>query len=913
MCESCAESGAVGKVTRRSGVRPGARNRHRVKGLPGSCKLASGQERGRSKETTPGEIRLFISYDNATKQLDTVYDITPKHAEAFLERIDSSGFDMRNITTLYRLGLLVCFYDIFQHMDGSLAQVLLHQMIKCNQLRGFHAEVQKVKSLLLDIAMLNQNLNETLGSLSDAVVGLSLGQLESLLPESVQNSVLTLQQVSGWTKSQIMILAGKYLNSEKVLSFHNVSQMGELVSGIGAQSFYNMSPKELVHVVKGGLSQYAADLSYAQQEAILYKALEIGNMSSIATEVQGEFFQKVPLTILFKQDIVNPSALKDKELRRSQALFLYESLSKKTTTDDLLSTGHLMKGVTCQHIDDMNTSTFLQSFKVFENNLYLFSPYQMTCLAWKFWKVANTSIPPYLRLMLPAEYLKSVSPLPCVPFLISLQKIELDTLIFHEKKKKAIIDTVQQCLNGSVGDDYDVDLLGKLICHLSPALIQSNISPKAMATAIQQFKLCEKLSMTQKIQIKNKLIEMYGSPNEWAAETILDLGSFLALLSREEFSTLAIKFPNPVLQIASKIPGAALTDEVMSALFDAVSDYSPRANISDQRPECIGVRAPSSGDIMKLGEANACWSIQELECIDMETFTKNVELFGSIKRFNTSQLIVLKEKAKEVWGTLAKWKSYHIVSLGRIALALNGSEIEELDLSSVDTAIALSQQTEWTTDQAKAIFRGFLKDSRKSVSDLKSIDLVGLGTNVCAIDFKEISSIKTSEFSVVVARIGSLPCGMSVLREFKKKAEKVFGKSESWTSSILYDIGIIAAGLSKEDVRALRKDLMPFIHPSAIQVMPEDVFKHLSPEQISNLGPENAAMVTKSQRLHLSTMQLQSLEQTLDGARVTVQVPQITAGTTVATEVPVSDGALCSRSSDAQLYILCIIGLLKFA
>ncbi|XP_078521261.1 otoancorin isoform X2 [Lissotriton helveticus] len=861
MCESCAESGAVGKVTRRSGVRPGARNRHRVKGLPGSCKLASGQERGRSKETTPGEIRLFISYDNATKQLDTVYDITPKHAEAFLERIDSSGFDMRNITTLYRLGLLVCFYDIFQHMDGSLAQVLLHQMIKCNQLRGFHAEVQKVKSLLLDIAMLNQNLNETLGSLSDAVVGLSLGQLESLLPESVQNSVLTLQQVSGWTKSQIMILAGKYLNSEKVLSFHNVSQMGELVSGIGAQSFYNMSPKELVHVVKGGLSQYAADLSYAQQEAILYKALEIGNMSSIATEVQGEFFQKVPLTILFKQDIVNPSALKDKELRRSQALFLYESLSKKTTTDDLLSTGHLMKGVTCQHIDDMNTSTFLQSFKVFENNLYLFSPYQMTCLAWKFWKVANTSIPPYLRLMLPAEYLKSVSPLPCVPFLISLQKIELDTLIFHEKKKKAIIDTVQQCLNGSVGDDYDVDLLGKLICHLSPALIQSNISPKAMATAIQQFKLCEKLSMTQKIQIKNKLIEMYGSPNEWAAETILDLGSFLALLSREEFSTLAIKFPNPVLQIASKIPGAALTDEVMSALFDAVSDYSPRANISDQRPECIGVRAPSSGDIMKLGEANACWSIQELECIDMETFTKNVELFGSIKRFNTSQLIVLKEKAKE----------------------------------------------------AKAIFRGFLKDSRKSVSDLKSIDLVGLGTNVCAIDFKEISSIKTSEFSVVVARIGSLPCGMSVLREFKKKAEKVFGKSESWTSSILYDIGIIAAGLSKEDVRALRKDLMPFIHPSAIQVMPEDVFKHLSPEQISNLGPENAAMVTKSQRLHLSTMQLQSLEQTLDGARVTVQVPQITAGTTVATEVPVSDGALCSRSSDAQLYILCIIGLLKFA
>jgi len=49
-----------------------------------------------------GQIRLFISYDNATKQLDTVYDITPALAQAFLERINSSGFDMRNTSTIYR-------------------------------------------------------------------------------------------------------------------------------------------------------------------------------------------------------------------------------------------------------------------------------------------------------------------------------------------------------------------------------------------------------------------------------------------------------------------------------------------------------------------------------------------------------------------------------------------------------------------------------------------------------------------------------------------------------------------------------------------------------------------------------------------------------------------------------------------
>lgn len=48
------------------------------------------------------QIGLFISYDNATKQLDTVYDITPELAQAFLERIGSSDFDVRNASTIHR-------------------------------------------------------------------------------------------------------------------------------------------------------------------------------------------------------------------------------------------------------------------------------------------------------------------------------------------------------------------------------------------------------------------------------------------------------------------------------------------------------------------------------------------------------------------------------------------------------------------------------------------------------------------------------------------------------------------------------------------------------------------------------------------------------------------------------------------
>nr|XP_033819763.1 otoancorin [Geotrypetes seraphini] len=841
------------------------------------------------------EIRLFISYDNATKQLDTVYDITPQLAKAFLERIESSGFDMRNISIIHRLGLLVCFYEDLEQMDANMARALLHQMIKCNQLKGFHAVFQKLKSQLLAIAMFNQTLNETFGSLSDAVVQLSSHQLQSLSPEAVQNAITTLQQVSGWTRSQVTILAGKYLGSEKVLSFYNLSQMGELVTGIGTQSFYNMSPKELSQVVKGALFQYAMDLSPAQKQGILSKILASSNLSSAVMDMQGTFFKEVSLANLLKARDFDTSVLKEKEMRKSQALFLYESLSKKTPPADLLSTGQLAKGVTCEQIHALNPPSFLATFKDFEKNLPLLSPLQINCLAWKFLKISNTSLPPYLISVLPTEYLGSLPTSICTPFLIKLGRVELDSLILYPGKKKAVIDKVQQCLNGSVADEYDIDLLGNLICHISPRLFQRGMTRRAVEAVIQKFKPCKRLSEEQKAEIRKKLLELYGTPEDWTVETVQDIAPFLVLLSRDEFVAIAKKFPDTVLQIVTKVTEIPPPEEILFALFDTVQNSSANFRVSSQATGCPGVSAPSSEDILKLAEANFFWSVEELQCIDAETFTKTVELLGTVRRFNRSQLHALKEKAKQVWGSLSTWKRHHIVSLGRVAIALNDSEIEELDLSSTDTVAALSKQAEWTRVQAKAILEGFLEDSAQSVGHLKSYDLVGLGAILCALDPKQISKIKTTEFSSVATRIGSLPCATPVLQAFRRKIETVYGKSKMWPRSVLQEVGIIAAGLTKEDLKAFNKNLMPYFQPAAITHIPAEIFKELSPEQIENLGPENAAMVTDSQLLQLDIWQLQSLQRALDGARINIQEAEISPVITNMTEAPTSK---CAPLSD---------------
>ncbi|XP_071427183.1 otoancorin [Pithys albifrons albifrons] len=816
---------------------------------------------------TRKEIRLFISYDNATKQLDMVYDITPELAQAFLERINSSGFDVRNTSTLYRLGLLVCFYDDLEQMDAAVARALLHQMIKCNQLRGFQAEVHKLKSQLLNIAMQNQTLNDTLGSLSDAVVGLTSSQLESLSPEAVHNAIATLNQVSGWAKSQVMILSNKYLSYEKVLSFHNVSQMGALVTGISTQSLHSMNPGELSQLIRGTTSQYLSDLSPAQQQGILRKIATSGGFSSSVKDIQGAFFKEVSLSGLWKQTGYSSSMMKEKELRRSQALYLYELLSKENHPVDLLSTGQLVKGLTCQLIESMGTDVFLNNFKFFEMNLHLLSPYQVNCLAWKFWKVSNASIPPFLFLVLPAEYLEYVSGPLCVPFIESLGRTEMDLLNPSPDKRNAVLQKVQECLNSSVADEYDVDLLGNLICHLPPAFLQGRMSLKAMAAALPQFKLCQQLSHEQRTEIKYKLLELYGSSSNWTAETTLDVGPFIALLSKEELNVLAEKFPDIILQIAKTIGPVSSAEELLSTVFESVSNASANTPSSLSTPDCLGTRAPSSDEIIKLAEANVFWSVQELKCMDSGTFDKNVELLGTVSGFNNSQLIALKEKAKQVWGSLPAWRSYHVVSLGRIALALTEHEIWELDLHSIDTVSVLSQQTEWTFIQARSILEGFLEDSGQTISTLKSFDLVGLGTILCALNSTEIMSIRIAEFSAVVARIGQLLCSTPVLRQFKKMAESVFGAAASWNGSVLQEIGTIAGGLTEDELKAFDKSLMPYFQPAAVRHIPPEIFQALSPEQIANLGPENAAMVTGSQREHLDPSQLQSLVLALDGGR----------------------------------------------
>lgn len=64
--------------------------------------------------------------------------------------------------------------------------------------------------------------------------------------------------------------------------------------------------------------------------------------------------------------------------------------------------------------------------------------------------------------------------------------------------------------NNSIADEYTVDIVGNLLCHLPAAVIQHGVSPRAWATALHGLRACADLSPEQRAAVRLRLLEQHG-------------------------------------------------------------------------------------------------------------------------------------------------------------------------------------------------------------------------------------------------------------------------------------------------------------------------------------------------------------------------------------------------------------------
>lgn len=62
----------------------------------------------------------------------------------------------------------------------------------------------------------------------------------------------------------------------------------------------------------------------------------------------------------------------------------------------------------------------------------------------------------------------------------------------------------------TIADEYAVDILGNVLCHLPAAVIRHGLSPRAWATALRGLRDCLDLSPQQKVAVRLRLLEQHG-------------------------------------------------------------------------------------------------------------------------------------------------------------------------------------------------------------------------------------------------------------------------------------------------------------------------------------------------------------------------------------------------------------------
>uniref|UniRef100_H3ART2 CTD small phosphatase like 2 n=1 Tax=Latimeria chalumnae TaxID=7897 RepID=H3ART2_LATCH len=275
---------------------------------------------------------------------------------------------------------------------------------------------------------------------------------------------------------------------------------------------------------------------------------------------------------------------------------------------------------------------------------------------------------------------------------------------------------------------------------------------------------------------------------------------------------------------------------------------------TDVIPTCSNIRAtlPSA------------WSIDLLTDMSSENFINCLEIIGQDQYLSFSELSMLLETVKHIYGPASSLTPKVIEQLRRVALQFTDKELEKLNLSDLAAVSALGRITEWNLNQLSLLYTAFQNSAKQATTDLDSVSIVALGCIICGIKTSGIRMLNPVEFSKAVLWIGRLKlgCNEEQLEALTRLLAHplAFGFVSEWKSEVFIEIGAVAAGLRDFELSALVKEQIEGLSPLAIGIIPPKRFSIVfSAAQIEMFSYEQAAAITYSQFNLLDSKQQNAL------------------------------------------------------
>ncbi|XP_048418181.1 otoancorin-like isoform X2 [Stegostoma tigrinum] len=823
-------------------------------------------------------------FKSSSDLLEKLFDLTPVQAHIFFNGLDNcADVDTKNETVIAKLGQLACFYPTKQLKSLHMKAVKALQ----DKLHNCTRNIKKIYQAIIEVIGVNISSAESLKDLGDAAIGLKISQLSNITEQVIVGAVEVLKNVRGWSKGQAKVFVKKYMEVENVTA-NKLKNLGYLAFGFGAKTFSKFKGQELLTAFTDKEVQESVNFMLpVQKKSIMKGILESMEIDSVLQLLPETLVPQIPVKKLIKaHNLSNFTFLsKDRPWNKGQSVAAIDRV--KNQLNDVKNISKLkavIKGIPCSLINTLKPDVV----KVLANNPFA-SSNQIRCFSIKFFKDKKNRNPNYFSnltsedineflisymIFQPGiEELKLIPRALCPNMVELISQANITMLPRSSPRRKQLLDYATNCLNLTVSamTEDDGNSLGSLVCALSPDDIK-NLNNTVFLAIVDQLQECGRFDEAKKTALRQKILSAYPPLSEWTVDELTELRSLLGVLTYEDLKSIPNNedIQTALLEILSAhkstrnfVPPDFDNSPNVSALYQKVFNILNSPSQSRRKRATACPKRPTAEEIETLGEANSLWTVEQLSCISDEDFINSLDTLTQVEGFNIAQLRALKSKALEAFGM--NISNDQLASLKKITLGFDESEVVQyFTAPDIDTIGAISDYQEWASTehskQAKAIMKNFL--GQRSDSQLSSTDLVGMGYFLCTRSSGEIKNINVTAYSTAAKEIGETMCpNIETLTALKNKAVEAFPSVDTWTGAQLQEIGVVAAGLSKEEVPKLMTSAVSFLTPGAVSKFPSNVFSAMTAEQLRNLGPQNYGAVTDAQKAALSQEKLQALKE----------------------------------------------------
>ncbi|XP_078687621.1 otoancorin-like [Branchiostoma floridae x Branchiostoma belcheri] len=831
-------------------------------------------------------------------------DIDPTLARGILDKLLYANVTVTEpIGNVQRLGKLTCVLpEALGYKASSLSQDVWRELArvlhKCNigapgrpgpgngLSRPGRKLAQRIAKSLIPVPA-SASVTD-LRNVGPAIVGLSVTDLQQLNNRRVFDAMSEMSQAQGLSRAQAQTLLQKYVSGKgSAVTTSDFSRLGNVVAAVDSETLAQFGRQDL----QGSLSTIigsAHRMSPAQRKAIVKKI--VGNSPDSVVNDLGPLISDLSLGSVqnvfpSQQDIPTLATL---PWNQAQAANMIKRIKEtRQLTPTLVGTlGTLLSGFGCPDMDDVALQDIVEVTVMLYDYVDQLPRAVRVCLANATLVAMNitlkrggsvmgstgavTTVPGHVIAEMQYEILSSIPRPDCSDAFRKVGKLDMSQFpLWYQRNMTALALT---CLGKQKSQQYrldatDVDVLGKLLCHIDDFF---KITEDAVLDAINLLKECQCFTVRQREAVKDMIKIAFGNNARWWTSYELgQAGPLLHLLDgdiqriSQDALLDAIDLVLPVPQDNRNIINANRTTDRdclpvkrNNNLYKRVISAVARGRTSPipTRNRRQTLQAPLLCDqVQLLGDAVVQLTEQQVTYMEDREFLDCLEVFGAACSNDTDwddyMLRILRIKTFDAaGGTVQQLTPDRMARVGRIAVTFSPGDLSALNYGNIDSVYGIAKHSNYSKQQVEAAFRAFLNQNGNDVSALTERQLIGLGNFLCGMSTSQVSRINLGAFSDAVRSIGLLTdCDNARLGALRTLAGKLYGGPKTWGQDTIVDLGVVMAGLSASELSGLHEDRWRAITPLAISVMDPNKFKQISASRLRRLGPSQAMAVTNKQ------------------------------------------------------------------